>query len=220
MRHFALAGLILLTVAGSAAGAVSLDRSTETPVVRVTRGEKTVFEYRFETPQHIYGCEESPSGHYLLVWHMERPPRRLKVFRLTDGAMVADCAPGFGGRLQWTHGDKILHSWGCGTNCQNVCVYDITGATLHEENVTGHILTRRGFYIVFPTVHVAARKGVYKYDVNTGRATVLLDPVPAIPIKVHIDEDTLIIRCDGQDEIRLPLAPRSNTRVKSDAASR
>lgn len=195
--------LVAMLIVGTVLATVKIDQSGSTHAIRITRGEKVVFEFKFETSQHIYACEESPSGYYLLVWHMEKTPRRLKVFRLTDGAMVADFVPGYGGNIQWTYGDKILHAWGCGTNCQNICVYDITGATLYSENVTGHYLTDRGYYLVFPTISVAARKEVYKYDVNTGKKTVLVKSLQSIPAELHLEDNTLIIEFIDHETIRV-----------------
>ena len=88
---------------------ISVDESGKGPVVTLEREGKVVFRYAFDAPQHLYAVEESPSGHYLLVWHMERSPRRLKIFRIADGAMTADFVPGYGGGMQWTFGDRIFH---------------------------------------------------------------------------------------------------------------
>ena len=183
---------------------VVVDRDGKLPVIRVVREGKTVFEYRFKTQQHIYARKESPSGYYLLVWHMDYPPQRLKIFRINDGKMVADFVPGFGGQLQWTYGDKIFHSWGCGTNCQTIVVYDIAGGTLHSDAVSGIIMTSRGYYIVYPTVAPTSLP-VYKYDVNTGAKTILRDSLPTHPQSVRIDDKVLVIVCPGFEEIRIPI---------------
>ena len=183
---------------------VVVDHDGKLPVIRVVRDGKQVFEYRFETEQHIYASKVSPSGYYLLIWHMDYPPIRLKIFRIDDGKMLADFVPGFGGQLQWTFGDKILHYWGCGTNCQSLAVYDITGGTVYSDAVSGLLITSRGYYVVYPTV-MPTEFPVYKYDVNTGTKTILKDSLPSMPDSVELDANDLVIVCPGYDEIRIPI---------------
>lgn len=183
-----------IAFAASVAAAVVIDRSGKAPVVRVERNGKTVFEHPFGAGHQIYAAEESPSGCYLLVWHMDRSPRRLTIYRLTDNAEVSDFVPGYGGDLQWTRGDKILHEWGAGTGVKNICVYDVTGAVVHSDSVTGAILTDRGYYLVFPTTDVAADKSLSKYDVNDGKKTVLRSCLPGIPKDYAFHEGRLTLR--------------------------
>ena len=196
--------LLIVIALMAALSGVEVKQDRQKTVISVVRDGEHIFEYKFETSQHIYTREESPSGHYLLVWHMDTPPRRLKIFRLTDGVMVSDFVPGFGGRLQWTYGDKILHSWGCGTDCQFIRVYDIAGGVLHEESVTDHLLTPRGYYVVYPALKIVDQ-AVYTYNVNTGEKTVVLESPPCTRAHYHLEETDLIISCPGDDEIRIPL---------------
>jgi len=191
-----------------AAASVTIDTDTVGPTVRVEDEGKVVFVHRFDRPQNLHETALSPSGHYVLIWHDERPPRRLKVFRVDDGKLLADFVPGFGGQMRWTLGDKILHSWGCGTNCQNIRVYDIAGGTLHEENVSGHKLTAWGYYITYPTVRAAADRSVSKYDVNTGQTIQLHDNLPATPIDVAWDGRTVVFSFANHQDVRIDTDPR------------
>ena len=172
--------------------------------VHIDQGGKRIFEYQFKRPQEILKQDLSPSGHYLFVWHRDRPPIRLTIFRVKDSAMLGDFAPGFGGELQWTLGDKILHAWGCGTNCQTVRVYDITGATLREEMVSGLLLSDRGFYIAFSSI-AADTHAVTRYDVNTGRETTLVPARSEPPEDVRIDGKELAVTFPQSKAVRVKL---------------
>jgi hypothetical protein len=217
------AWIVVWAIAAHASAArVVVDDSAFLPVVRVERGGRTVFEHRFDRPQVFFHTEISPSGHYLLIWrHGDRPPRRLTIFRIGDGKQLADFVPGFGGRMMWTRGDKILHSWGCGTNCQNIAAYDITGGELHGENVTGHELTRDGYYLVFPTMPAKylADASVYAYDVNTGAKTVLRRGLPDAPHDLQVEPDAITFTFGADhDDVRVPLP--TYTRPAPDASVR
>ncbi|MBI2923238.1 MAG: hypothetical protein HYY18_19455 [Planctomycetes bacterium] len=201
MKTAWLAGALSLALAVSVAAAVVIDRSGKAAIVRIERDGKTVFEHRFATRQQIFAAEESPSGFYLFVWHMDRSPRRLTIFRLSDGAQIADFAPGFGGELRWTLGDKLLHAWGVGTNLAMIRVYDVTGAVLHSEGVTGYLLTGRGYYVGFPSIDIASDSSLYKYDVNTGKKTILRESLPGSPRKVELEEEILTLEFDSAEKL-------------------
>lgn len=80
----------------------------------------------------------SSSGRYFYVWSTpDRRRREVDVYerpRAPGGAAVrvGHWAPGFGGELRWTPGDRLFHTWGCGTSCVNGNLYDVRGATLRS----------------------------------------------------------------------------------------
>lgn len=203
---FVVVFMLLVTLAFNVNAEVRIDKTSSVPVVSVVRQGKTIFEHRFKMPQEIHEAIESVSGQYLAIWHHDYPPRRLKIFRLTDGKMLADFVPGFGGNLMWTRGDKLLHSWGCGTNCQNVSVYDIAGGTLRNDTTTGHILTPDGYYLAFPTL-LAVDQTIRKYDVNTNKETILYKDLPDIPQNIKIKKSTLVVQFIDHGELRISLDP-------------
>ena len=45
--------------------------------------------------------------------------------------------PGFGGALRWVAGERLWHSWGCGTSCMQARLYDRSGATLLSAGGAG-----------------------------------------------------------------------------------
>ena len=114
---------------------------------------------------------------------------------------MGDFSPGFGGELQWTLGDKIVHTWGCGTSCHTVRVYDITGATLRQEMVSGLLLTDRG-YIAFSTVS-ADTHAVTKYDVNMGHEAVLVPSRSEAPENVLIEGHEVVVKFSGSKPVRV-----------------
>ena len=80
----------------------------------------------------------SLSGRYFYVWSTpDRRRREIDVFERPRAPGVAAVrvghwAPGFGGGLRWTPGERLFHEWGCGTNCMNGNLYDVRGTTLRS----------------------------------------------------------------------------------------
>ncbi len=169
------------------------------PTIQVTgKNEQTVFSYTFTTLQNIYDVQLSPSGHYLSVWHCEKNPRKLKIFRINDEKLLADFIPGFGGRLKWTKGDKLFHAWGCGTCCYVIRTYDITGHILHEQGADGYLLTDLGFYMTFPAGSLQYFEGethlpLTVYDANTDKEFTLPETAPFIPVDYTVIERELFL---------------------------
>lgn len=175
------------------------------PVIQVIdENGHSVFTYTFTIVQNIYDVQLSPSGHYLYLWHCQKNPRKLKIFRIQDGKMLADFIPGYGGELQWTKGDKLFHAWGCGTCCHMIRTCDITGYILHEEGGDGYLLTDQGFYITFPAGSPEYFEGgthlpVTVYDANDNTETTLLETAPFIPVDYELTgQDIFLIGIEGQ----------------------
>jgi hypothetical protein len=80
----------------------------------------------------------SLSGRYFYVWSTpDRRRREVDVFERprapgVDAVRVGHWVPGFGGELRWTPGERLFHTWGCGTQCMNGNLYDVHGTTLHS----------------------------------------------------------------------------------------
>lgn len=49
---------------------------------------------------------------------------RLVTYNLKTLEKIAESVPGYGGMFEWNSKDYIVHSWGCGTNCANLKIYD------------------------------------------------------------------------------------------------
>lgn len=92
--------------------------------------------YPTQPPRTIHAVALSPSGRYFFVWSSpDRHARELEVFEVTSAGAtrLAQWSPGFGGDLRWVEGDRLLHSWGCGTACVNGVVYDVRGRQVFSE---------------------------------------------------------------------------------------
>lgn len=95
-----------------------------------------------------------------------RGARRLKVVRVADGQELVDFAPGFGGEFRWFGSERILHTWGCGSNCQPYAVYD-----LHGNEVTGGV-SQWGFELLFQNADYIAEVGRSDTDAGSCRLMV------------------------------------------------
>ncbi len=198
---------LIFCLVSVASASPELRYDVEATLVRVSRGSDEIFRYPFDRPQHIHDVEVSPSGYYVYLWHSPKPPRRLKIFRLTDKKLVADFVPGYGGALLWTTGDKLMHTWGCGTACQSIRVYDIAGGILHEEVASGSELTEFGYYVVFATAGDWKSFGLKMYDVNSGRHHVLLPEIRDIPSNVVCLKDRVRVEFDEGPAETIDLKP-------------
>jgi hypothetical protein len=69
----------------------------------------------------------SPDNKYLLVRHKPQHGRSylLSMYNLETMKLMKTMAPGHGGEINWNTNHQLVHSWGCGTNCANVLVYDV-----------------------------------------------------------------------------------------------
>ena len=113
---------------------------------------------RFTGPHVIFHCRTSPDGRWAYVWHhKEYPPRRLSVYDLTTLQRTAHFVPGFGGVMQWTPAETILHCWANGPNLRAYRVYDPTGKIILEDVVSGLDVSPDGRYLVtFPSLFLVS----------------------------------------------------------------
>ncbi|MGH7438033.1 MAG: hypothetical protein ACRENE_20315 [Polyangiaceae bacterium] len=137
-----LIAVVLLACAAAAGGAQAGDAPKTKlrmvgPAGHVTEvhlvvGKTDTTIETFPTPQQVMGSGVSVSGHWAFVWHVAHPPQALAIYDLTNNQRVASFDPGFPGDLRWTHGDTLLHTWGCGTSCQVFRIYDTKGTVILE----------------------------------------------------------------------------------------
>jgi hypothetical protein len=144
-------------------------RETATGVRNVFYRDQNVTQ--FTNPHHIYSAEVSPSGNYLLVWHMDYTPRKVSVYELPSLERVAHFEPGAGGQLQWGDYDLLYHAFGAGTNAAPFYVYNVAGETLWGGCPTGRRLDASGRYvIIFPSLSAAIgpEEAIEVLDIRNG----------------------------------------------------
>ncbi len=179
--------------------------SKDTRTLTVSNEGETQFEYHFDKPQHIHDMSVSISGYYAYVWHSSKPPRRLKIFRLSDSKIISDFVPGYGGAILWTKGDKLLHAWGCGSSCQSIRVYDVAGGILHQDVVSGHELTEYGYYLLYETSGDWKAAGLSIQDVVTGKRRHLLKQLPDLPTEIKCEPTQIVVIFDDLPSKTIPL---------------
>jgi hypothetical protein len=106
--------------------------------VHVVEGKDDATLETFGAPQRILGSGVSQDGHWAFVWHFAHPPQVVSIYDLGTHQRAVTFEPGFGGDLRWTHGGTLLHTWGCGTSCQMLRVYDTKGTVIFEGSAGLH----------------------------------------------------------------------------------
>ena len=124
----------------------------------------------FPNPHHIYTAEVSPSGRYLLVWHMDFSPRKVSVFDLDSGERVSQFVPGAGGEVRWAAHDLIYHCFGAGTNTAFPGIYSVTGEMCWGASTSGAALDASGLYVLVLPSLPNAGEHILIADVRTGDA--------------------------------------------------
>ncbi|MFP4105083.1 MAG: hypothetical protein ACLFVU_03240 [Phycisphaerae bacterium] len=158
---------------------------------------------QFTRPCHVHDSAVSPSGRYAYVWHSDRPPRQLAVYDLMgQGDLVADFVPGYGGSLQWTVADTILHRWGAGTGARNYVVYDRQGKELLSGGTSGDEVSPDGSYLLtFPTL-MASDEPLQVIALRTLTIRPLMTDIRTVTDLQWLDGSTLRMdyRDDAQEE--------------------
>lgn len=76
--------------------------------------------------ENIIDFGVSADENYLFVLHRADSQRSnmLSIYNIEKKRLIAKIKPGYGGEFRWITGNHIFHTWGCGTNCYSVVVYD------------------------------------------------------------------------------------------------
>ncbi len=88
----------------------------------------TVNLTKFNQWQEIVDFALSPDSVYCFIRHkpnVKNTSYRLALYHIKTKKLVKEIVPGFGGDFVWNNHHQIIHSWGCGTNCANLRVYNL-----------------------------------------------------------------------------------------------
>jgi|GEM_PF-4777462 len=88
---------------------------------------------QFDRRQHIYDYSLSEDTSKVFIWHMAEAPRQLSIYDTETGQMMTRFSPGFGGSIHWTKQNNLIHTFGCGTGCGMVRLYDSNGLLLRDD---------------------------------------------------------------------------------------
>jgi len=94
----------------------------------VIEDSDTVNLTKFNSWQEIVDFAISPDNKYCFVRHKPNTKNtsyRLALYNIKTKKLVKEIVPGYGGIFEWNKHHQIIHSWGCGTNCANLRVYDL-----------------------------------------------------------------------------------------------
>lgn len=94
----------------------------------VMKGNDTTNLTKFQPWENIVDFEVSLDSSYCFVRHKPNKPNTpylLTLYNLKTFQKIKEIIPGYGGDFKWTNNSQIIHSWGCGTNCANVRLYDL-----------------------------------------------------------------------------------------------
>ena len=124
----------------------------------------TTFSHR----EHIYSALSSPDGRYLLVWHMDYPPRKVSIYDLDAKIKLSTFEPGAGGEIRWAANNLIFHQFSAGTNTAIFSVYTVNGKRLWGGFSSGAELCESGMYVlVYPTVS-GTKEDILVADIRNG----------------------------------------------------
>lgn len=100
----------------------------------------------FRNAHYIYAAEPSPSEKYAFVWHMDFPPRKLRVYELSTQRLVSDLKPGVNGEFTWSADDRIVVRYGTGTG-RYATILDVMGNELFSSGPSFELFERCNFEI-------------------------------------------------------------------------
>ncbi|WP_196892050.1 hypothetical protein [Aureivirga marina] len=82
----------------------------------------------FKPWEQVLDLKVSPDKRYFFFRHKEDKGKayKLTLYDFQTQKKIAEITPGFGGSFEWTMNNKIIHRWGCGTNCANFRMYDLS----------------------------------------------------------------------------------------------
>jgi hypothetical protein len=151
--------------------------------VHLVAGKDDATLETFPTPQQIVGSGISADGRWAFVWHVTRPPQVLSVYDLASHQRTTSFEPGFGGDVRWTRADTLLHSWGCGTDCQMFRLYDTKGAVLFEGSAGMHTESPSMRFMLTGPATAASTEDIKLVDLEAAQVlSVTKDPAPGMAI--------------------------------------
>lgn len=89
---------------------------------------------RFPSPEVVVGTQVSSDGRWAYVWHRpDHQAQRVSVYDVAARERISTFTPGYGGELRFDTAGDLVHTWGCGTSCANLRVYDRAGRIRTER---------------------------------------------------------------------------------------
>ena len=95
--------------------------------VYVTKNGKDYNLTNFAQWENIEDLKISFDKKYFFFRHKPAKGKsyRLALYNFKNLNKFVEMTPGFGGVFEWNGLNQIIHTWGCGTNCTNLRIYDI-----------------------------------------------------------------------------------------------
>lgn len=160
-----------LLAARAFAGDLSFAPATEAAsTVRWTEAGTTVVLETFPATEAVVGSGVSHDGRWAFAWHQPKGKSlRVSVYDLQAKTRGSSFAPGVGGSLDFTPGNTLLLSYGCGTSCQSALLYDVRGNKLMSEGgAIGSVSPSLRYALFYPDDYSDARS-VDLFDLSTGQ---------------------------------------------------
>lgn len=94
----------------------------------VFQDDKKINLTNFEQWVEIKDLKISQDGKFFFFRHKSPKQKayQLSVYDFENLYKHGSIIPGFGGSFEWNNLNQIIHSWGCGTNCSYIRVYDVS----------------------------------------------------------------------------------------------
>jgi len=163
MNNFFIAGIWIIlhcTVVSFASSSAAVELRKISAKISFHNGEKYDIYVRdaysefnitlYPRWESIIEFEVSRDNKYLFALHRRnnKVSNILSVYNIEKRALIREIKPGFGGDFQWVIGNKILHTWGCGTNCYSIHVYDTLLSEIPLPKMTANDMS--GDFVLSP----------------------------------------------------------------------
>lgn len=96
-------------------------------VFAYTENNDTINLTQFEQWVNLTDLKINPDSTFFFYRYKRKGKSyRLVTYEFKSLKKLSEIVPGYGGDFEWNLNNQILHSWGCGTNCTNLRIYDST----------------------------------------------------------------------------------------------
>ncbi|WP_227430184.1 hypothetical protein [Psychrobacter sp. I-STPA6b] len=109
----------------------------------------------------------SDDGRYAMFSHYDYPPNKIVVYDLKNNHRVSEFKPEYAGSLRWTGNNLVVMTYGCGTMCGYMRIFNIKGMLLNEVWLSETSYSPDGKYVaMYPGTSMSGSRElrIYRFD--------------------------------------------------------
>ncbi|WP_230660895.1 hypothetical protein [Psychrobacter sp. I-STPA10] len=126
---------------------------------------------QFKHPHHITtevgDWLVSDDGRYAMFSHYDYPPNKIVVYDLKNNRRISEFKPEYAGDLRWTGNNLVVLTYGCGTMCGYMRIFNIKGMLLNEIWLSETSYSPDGKYVaMYPGSSMSGSRElrIYRFD--------------------------------------------------------